>query len=156
MKLPKAILFDLDDTLIRAYAQPEEAWGRLLHVFAAHLDAHDAVAIARIRTAIMEESRAFWNDQAAAAKWRLNIPEARRLATRAGLRRLGRDDDALADRIADLEPHRQREIIIHCHHGGRSLRVANWLRRNGFEGARSMAGGIDQWSLQIDPSIPRY
>jgi putative hydrolase of the HAD superfamily len=101
MKLPKAILFDLDDTLIRAYAQPEEAWGRLLHVFAAHLDAHDAVAIARIRTAIMEESRAFWNDQAAAAKWRLNIPEARRLATRAGLRRLGRDDDALADRIAD-------------------------------------------------------
>ena len=39
--LPRAILFDLDDTLIRAYAQPEEAWTRLLHVFAAHLDAHD-------------------------------------------------------------------------------------------------------------------
>ena len=40
-QLPKAILFDLDDTLIRAYAQPEEAWTRLLHVFAAHLDAHE-------------------------------------------------------------------------------------------------------------------
>ena len=43
--LPRAILFDLDDTLIRAYAQPEEAWTRLLHIFAAHLDAHDAAAI---------------------------------------------------------------------------------------------------------------
>ena len=43
--LPKAILFDLDDTLIRAYAQPEEAWTRLLHVFSAHLDAHDPEAI---------------------------------------------------------------------------------------------------------------
>ena len=62
----------------------------------------------------------------------------------------------LADRVTELEPHRQREIIVHCHHGGRSLRVANWLRRNGFEKARSMAGGIDQWSLEIDPSVPRY
>jgi putative hydrolase of the HAD superfamily len=99
--LPRAILFDLDDTLIRAYAQPEDAWRRLLNMFAAHLDAHDAASIEQVRVAIMEESRAFWNDRAAAAKWRLNIPQARRLAVRAGLRRLGRDDDALADRIAD-------------------------------------------------------
>jgi len=99
--LPKAILFDLDDTLIRAYAQPEEAWRRLLHVFAAHLDVHDDAALEKVRTAIMEESRAFWNDQAAAAKWRLNIPEARRLAVRSGLKRLDKTDDALADKIAD-------------------------------------------------------
>ena len=101
MSLPRAILFDLDDTLIRAYAQPEEAWRRLLHVFAAHLDAHDEAAIERVRIAVMEESRAFWNDQAAAAKWRLNIPQARRLAVRNGLNRLGQSDDALADKIAD-------------------------------------------------------
>ena len=99
--LPRAILFDLDDTLIRAYAQPEEAWTRLLHVFAVELDAHDPAAIERVRAAVMEESRAFWSDQAAAAKWRLDIGGARRLATRAGLRRLGRTDDDLADRIAD-------------------------------------------------------
>ena len=49
--LPRAILFDLDDTLIRAYAQPEDAWRRLLHVFAAHLDAHDAATIERVRVA---------------------------------------------------------------------------------------------------------
>jgi putative hydrolase of the HAD superfamily len=101
MKLPHAILFDLDDTLIRAYAQPEEAWRRLLHYFSAHLEAHDAPAVEAVRVAIMEESRAFWSDQAAAAKWRLNIPEARRLAVRAGLQRVGRNDNALADRIAD-------------------------------------------------------
>ncbi len=101
MPLPRAILFDLDDTLIRAYAQPEDAWRRLLHVFSAHLDAHDAPAIEEVRIAIMEESRAFWSDRVAAAKWRLNIPEARRLAVRQGFRRLGRTDEELADRIAD-------------------------------------------------------
>jgi putative hydrolase of the HAD superfamily len=99
--LPRAILFDLDDTLIRAYAQPDDAWRRLLHVFAAHLDAHDETAIERIRVAIMDEARAFWSDQTAAAKWRLDIPTARRLSTRRGLERLGYADEALADRIAD-------------------------------------------------------
>ncbi len=99
--LPRAILFDLDDTLIRAYAQPEEAWTRLLHVFAPHLEAPDAAAIERIRVAVMDEARAFWNDRAEAAKWRLNIPAARRLSVRRGLARLGTLDEALADRIAD-------------------------------------------------------
>ncbi len=51
---------------------------------------------------------------------------------------------------------RQQPIIIHCHHGGRSLRVAEFLRAHGFELAQSMAGGIDAWSQQIDPSVPRY
>ena len=67
MALPRAILFDLDDTLIRAYAQPEEAWTRLLHVFSAHLDAHDPAALERVRLAIMDEARAFWSDRAEAA-----------------------------------------------------------------------------------------
>ncbi len=99
--LPRAILFDLDDTLIRAYAQPDDAWRRLLHVFAAHLDAHDEAAIERVRVAIMDEARAFWSDQTEAAKWRLDIPTARRLSTRRGLARLGNTDEALADKIAD-------------------------------------------------------
>jgi putative hydrolase of the HAD superfamily len=99
--LPHAILFDLDDTLIRAYAQPEEAWTRLLHVFAPHLDAHDEAAIARVRQAVMEEARAFWAEPSAAARWRLDIPGARRLSVRRALARLGRPDEALADRIAD-------------------------------------------------------
>jgi putative hydrolase of the HAD superfamily len=106
---PRAILFDLDDTLIRAYAQPEEAWTRLLHIFSAHLDAHDAPSIERFRVVFMEEARAFWSDKAEAAKWRLNIPGARRLAVRRGLQRLGRPDDALADRIADAFTEMRRQ-----------------------------------------------
>lgn len=47
-------------------------------------------------------------------------------------------------------------LIVHCHHGMRSLSVVDWLRRQGVENCQSMAGGIDLWSLQIDPSIPRY
>ncbi|MBS0222339.1 MAG: HAD family hydrolase [Proteobacteria bacterium] len=109
MPLPRAILFDLDDTLIRAYAQPEDAWRRLLHIFAAHLDAHDAASIEQVRLAIMEEARAFWSEAAAAAKWRLDIPGARRLSVRRGLARLGRPDDALADRIADAFTEMRRQ-----------------------------------------------
>jgi rhodanese-related sulfurtransferase len=62
----------------------------------------------------------------------------------------------LAERVGELEPHRQRRIVVHCHHGGRSLRVAAWLREQGFAGAQSMDGGIDRWSLEVDPQVPRY
>ena len=47
-------------------------------------------------------------------------------------------------------------LIVYCHHGVRSLNVVNWLREQGVNGCQSMAGGIDRWSLQIDPSVPRY
>jgi rhodanese-related sulfurtransferase len=62
----------------------------------------------------------------------------------------------LVQRVGELEPHRGRRIVVHCHHGGRSLRVAQWLRQQGFDQAQSMAGGIDRWAQQIDRSVPRY
>ncbi len=62
----------------------------------------------------------------------------------------------LQERLGELDDHRDREVIVYCHHGVRSLRVAHWLRENGFRHAVSMAGGIDEWSQQIDPSVPRY
>ncbi len=62
----------------------------------------------------------------------------------------------LQERVGELDSHRDSEIIVHCHHGGRSLRVAMWLRQQGFAGAVSMAGGIDQWALQIEPGMARY
>ncbi len=49
-----------------------------------------------------------------------------------------------------------QEVIVYCHHGIRSLDVAVWLRQQGIENCRSMAGGIDRWSREIDASIPRY
>ncbi len=63
---------------------------------------------------------------------------------------------ALADRVSELEQHRDASIVVHCHHGGRSMRVTNWLRQQGFASVTNMSGGIDEWSQQIDPSVPRY
>ena len=48
------------------------------------------------------------------------------------------------------------ELVLFCHHGMRSLDAAAWLRSQGVEGARSMSGGIDRWSAEIDPNVPRY
>lgn len=57
-----------------------------------------------------------------------------------------------------LEPLRagKGQLVVFCHHGVRSLQVVQWLRHQGLEDAVSMAGGIDRWSLEIDPTVPRY
>jgi rhodanese-related sulfurtransferase len=48
------------------------------------------------------------------------------------------------------------EVVLFCHHGMRSMDAAAWLRSQGVQGARSMAGGIDRWATEIDPNTPRY
>ena len=48
------------------------------------------------------------------------------------------------------------QIVVYCHHGMRSLQVVGWLREQGVDNCASMAGGIDRWSLEIDPQVPRY
>lgn len=50
----------------------------------------------------------------------------------------------------------EKPIVVYCHHGVRSLRVTQFLLDQGFNDVVSMAGGIDAWSVQIDPSVPRY
>src|SRR4051812_1937275 len=57
----------------------------------------------------------------------------------------------IAEWLGELEPHRDRPIAVHCHHGGRSMRVVRWLREQGYTQAQNMAGGIDAWSQEIDP-----
>jgi len=47
-------------------------------------------------------------------------------------------------------------LIVFCHHGVRSLNTVHWLREQGVDACQSMAGGIDRWSLEIDPGVPRY
>lgn len=60
-------------------------------------------------------------------------------------------------RVVELEDLAEdKDVVVMCHHGQRSLQVTAWLREQGFEGAMSMAGGIDRWSLEIDPAVPRY
>jgi rhodanese-related sulfurtransferase len=48
------------------------------------------------------------------------------------------------------------EVICYCHHGMRSLDVAVWLRGQGVARAKSLSGGIDRWSVEIDSTVPRY
>ncbi len=71
--------------------------------------------------------------------------------------------DELAARTAEVEQalaHRQEakssEILVMCHHGRRSLYAANTLKAAGFEGARSIVGGIDLWARLVDRGLPRY
>jgi rhodanese-related sulfurtransferase len=62
----------------------------------------------------------------------------------------------LGQRIDELEPFKDGRIVVHCHHGGRSMQVTEALRARGMQGVQNMAGGIDAWSLQVDPTVPRY
>jgi rhodanese-related sulfurtransferase len=48
------------------------------------------------------------------------------------------------------------EVICYCHHGMRSLDAAAWLRFQGIENAKSLSGGIERWSTDVDPQVPRY
>ncbi|MDG2219902.1 MAG: rhodanese-like domain-containing protein [Rubripirellula sp.] len=62
----------------------------------------------------------------------------------------------LRERFQELEDCRDQRVIVHCHHGMRSLQVTQAMRQAGFSQAQSMAGGIDLWSTEIDDAVPRY
>jgi len=49
-----------------------------------------------------------------------------------------------------------RAIVAYCHHGRRSLQATTMLREAGLDATRSMAGGIDAWSIHVDATVPRY
>ena len=57
-------------------------------------------------------------------------------------------------RVAELDP--QRPILCLCHHGMRSLQVAMFLDAHGYPHAYNIEGGIDAWSRDVDPAVPRY
>jgi rhodanese-related sulfurtransferase len=57
-------------------------------------------------------------------------------------------------RLDELDP--EREIVVICHHGARSLAVANHLTQVGFEHVHNLTGGVDAWARQVDPAMPHY
>jgi len=61
---------------------------------------------------------------------------------------------AVPERLAELP--KDKPIVVMCHGGTRSGRVAKYLRENGFSNAVNLTGGIDAWAVEIDPSVPRY
>lgn len=62
----------------------------------------------------------------------------------------------LPDRVDEIASWRERAVVVLCRSGQRSLDVTVWLRAQGFGDVRSMAGGINRWAVEIDPSLPRY
>ena len=60
----------------------------------------------------------------------------------------------IPQRLSELD--REREIIVHCHHGVRSQRIAEFLKQSGFPRVVNLAGGIDAWSREVDSTVPKY
>lgn len=61
---------------------------------------------------------------------------------------------AIPPRLAELNPEQPHACL--CHHGGRSMQVANFLKNRGFSHVANIAGGIHAWAAEVDPTVPRY
>lgn len=59
-------------------------------------------------------------------------------------------------RYQELGEDPNQEIVVFCHHGGRSEMVMHQLWGLGYQNTKNMVGGIDAWSLDVDPKVPRY
>ncbi|HEU4698189.1 MAG TPA: molybdopterin-synthase adenylyltransferase MoeB [Gemmatimonadales bacterium] len=107
--------------------------------------AGDEISVAELRAALRGEGpRPVVLDVREPHEWEIaRIPGARLIP-------LGE----LPGRLDELE--RGVEIVAHCHHGARSLRAVRLLREAGFERVRSLAGGIDAWAVEVDPTVRRY
>ena len=79
-------------------------------------------------------------------------PEEVRLAALPGVIHIPMGD--IPARLSELD--REAQWVIVCHHGMRSAQVAMYLARMGFTRVANLSGGIDEWSLTVDPAVPRY
>ena len=59
-------------------------------------------------------------------------------------------------RAGDVEAPDGGLVVVYCHHGVRSMNGALMLKMSGIENVASMSGGIEAWSVQVDPTVPRY
>ena len=50
----------------------------------------------------------------------------------------------------------ERDVVLVCHHGGRSQQAAMWLAHNGHANVYNLRGGVDAWAIEVEPSMPRY
>ena len=63
-------------------------------------------------------------------------------------------DASLHDEIG--KGPRDRAIVVYCHHGSRSMRAAEELVQQGFRDVYNLVGGINAWSMDVDPNVPMY
>jgi len=74
---------------------------------------------------------------------------------------IARIDGAKLIPLREISAHaeelpREEQIIVHCHSGKRSAQAVRLLRERGFRNVYNLEGGIDAWSSEIDPAVPRY
>ena len=62
----------------------------------------------------------------------------------------------LASRAEELDAWREHDVVVYCHHGVRSLHAIVLLETLGFEKLHNLPGGIDRWTDDVDPRLPRY
>ena len=60
----------------------------------------------------------------------------------------------IPSRAGELDPG--SDVVVICHHGGRSMQVALVLEKNGFDKVHNLAGGVDAWARSVDPAMPVY
>ena len=61
---------------------------------------------------------------------------------------------SVPDHLDELD--RGRDLVVMCHHGGRSRQIVLFLEQQGYDRAINLRGGIDAWSREVDPSVPLY
>jgi putative hydrolase of the HAD superfamily len=112
-KLPRAMLIDMDDTILSAYGRPEIAWNKVATEFAGEFGSASSQQVA---AAIVESGRKFW--ASAAAEWRLKLEEARHLVVQGGFDALAAKGHAplspdLAARLANrFHAYREEEMFV--------------------------------------------
>lgn len=62
----------------------------------------------------------------------------------------------VGDRTGEIEAWKKEPVVVYCHHGVRSMHAIRQLHFLGFENLANLTGGIDAWSLEVDPAVPRY
>jgi len=62
----------------------------------------------------------------------------------------------LLQRADEIENWKEEEVVVYCHHGIRSAQAVAQLRAIGFANVHNLAGGIDCWTSEVDPTLPRY
>ena len=102
------------------------------------ISAAEAAALAQEKKARIVDVREPWEFQTASIEGSLQIPMG----------------EVPGRAHQELDP--EERLMVLCHHGVRSMNVTVWLRNQGFEQAQSIRGGIEAWSTEVDPKVPRY
>ncbi len=109
-------------------------------------DAATEIDVAQLRARMDEEEELLLLDVREPFEWEIARIEGARLIP------LGE----LEASLGELGEWRNRPIVVHCHHGGRSRQACALLLQNGFARVDNLSGGIDAWSQTIDPRVARY